>query len=57
MRYFTYLLTLAALAVAAFAENDAKNDAASIDMLRKALLQLEKDLRKDLTDQQKWIDR
>lgn len=54
MGYFTCLLTLGALAVPAFAA--IKNDASSVDMARDALLQLEKNLRKDLANQQKWMD-
>ncbi|XP_012541397.2 uncharacterized protein LOC105839550 isoform X2 [Monomorium pharaonis] len=51
MRYFTCLLILGALAVVAFAA--IKNDASSIDLVRETLLQLEKDLRKDLANQEK----
>jgi len=42
------------LAIAAFAA--IKNDASSIDTIRQALLFLEKDLREDLANQQKWIN-
>lgn len=54
MRYFTCLLTLGALAVAAFAV--IKNDASPIDIVRETLLNLEKELRKDLANQQKWMN-
>ncbi|XP_011646276.1 uncharacterized protein LOC105432941 [Pogonomyrmex barbatus] len=54
MRHFTCLLTLGAFAVAAFAT--IKNDASSVDMVREALLRLEKDLRRDLADQQRWAN-
>ncbi|KAL6436597.1 hypothetical protein ACFW04_004812 [Cataglyphis niger] len=54
MRYLTCLLTLGVLAVAAFAT--IKNDASTIDLLRQALLYLEKELRKDLADERKWIN-
>lgn len=53
MRYFTCLLTLGVLAVAAFAA--IKNDASPIDIIRETLLNLEKELRKDLANQQKWM--
>lgn len=48
------LLTLGALAAAAFAA--IKNDASTIDVLRQALLYLEKELRKDLADERKWMN-
>ncbi|KMQ97671.1 hypothetical protein RF55_1994 [Lasius niger] len=54
MRYLTCLLTLGALAAAAFAA--IKNDASTIDVLRQALLYLEKELRKDLADERKWMN-
>ncbi|XP_039313481.1 uncharacterized protein LOC105198718 isoform X2 [Solenopsis invicta] len=54
MKYFACLLTLGVLALAAFAA--IKNDASSIDLARQTLLQLEKDLRKDLSNQQKWMN-
>ncbi|EGI67358.1 hypothetical protein G5I_04001 [Acromyrmex echinatior] len=53
MRYFTCLLGVS-LAIAAFAA--IKNDASSIDTIRQALLFLEKDLREDLANQQKWMN-
>ncbi|XP_018403321.1 PREDICTED: uncharacterized protein LOC108780187 isoform X2 [Cyphomyrmex costatus] len=53
MRYFACLLGML-LAVAAFAA--IKNDASSIDTIRQALLSLEKDLREDLANQQKWMN-
>lgn len=54
MRYLTCLLTLGVLAAAAFATF--KNDASTIDVLRQGLLYLEKELRKDLADERKWIN-
>lgn len=54
MRYLTCLLTLGALAAAAFAA--IKNDASTIDVLRQALLYLEKELKKDLADERKWMN-
>ncbi|KAM0726302.1 hypothetical protein ACS0PU_007486 [Formica fusca] len=54
MRYLTCLLTLGVLAAAAFAA--IKNDASTIDVLRQTLLYLEKELRKDLADERKWIN-
>lgn len=53
MRDFTCLLGVS-LAIAAFAA--IKNDASSIDTIRQALLSLEKDLREDLANQQKWMN-
>lgn len=54
MKYLTYLLTLGALATTAFAA--IKNDASTIDVLRQTLLYLEKELKKDLADERKWIN-
>lgn len=54
MRYLTCLLALGALAAVAFATN--KNDASTVDVLRQALLYLEKELKKDLADERKWIN-
>ncbi|KAL0118792.1 hypothetical protein PUN28_009452 [Cardiocondyla obscurior] len=54
MKFFACLLTLGALAVAAFAA--IKYNASRIDVIREALLNLEKELRKDLSNQQKWMN-
>ncbi|XP_024893240.1 uncharacterized protein LOC112468347 [Temnothorax curvispinosus] len=54
MRHFTCLLTLGALVVAAFAA--IKNDASPVDLARQTLLNLEKELRTDLANQQKWTN-
>ncbi|XP_011883381.1 PREDICTED: uncharacterized protein LOC105570638 isoform X2 [Vollenhovia emeryi] len=54
MRYFARLLALAVLAAAAFAA--IKNDASPIDVVRATLLSLEKELRDDLANQQKWAN-
>jgi len=51
MRRLTCLLTLGALAVAAFA---IRNDASTIDRLRQALLDLGREVEKDLADERKW---
>lgn len=53
MRYFTYLLILT-LIVAAFATIE--NNASSIDVVRNTLLNMEKGLREDLANQQKWTN-
>ncbi|XP_011268223.1 uncharacterized protein LOC105258578 isoform X2 [Camponotus floridanus] len=56
MRYLTCLLALGALAAAAFAT--IKNDTSTVDVLivRQALFHLEKELKKDLADERKWIN-
>ncbi|XP_072747595.1 uncharacterized protein Orion isoform X2 [Anoplolepis gracilipes] len=53
MRYLTCLLILGVLA-ATFAV--IKNDASTVDLLRQTLLHLEKELKKDLTDERKWMN-
>lgn len=54
MRYLACLLTLGALALTTFAS--IKNDASTVDRLRQALIDLEKELTKDLTDERKWMN-
>ncbi|XP_011334848.1 uncharacterized protein LOC105277865 isoform X2 [Ooceraea biroi] len=54
MRFLTCLLTLGVLAVVAFAT--IKNDASTIDRLRQNLLNLEKDVIKDLDNGRKWTN-
>lgn len=53
MRYLACLLTLGALTTTTFA---IKNDASTIDRLRQALFDLEKEVTKDLADERKWMN-